>query len=159
MNRLQKFGVALAASVDPRIQAIDLLDPWGDWTTWTEKSTLIPEAERPEFRKPSFLEPLAPLDPLQWLPALAGRPLKLDDVLYETTTPAEAKAKIEAKLPPSALLVRYATKAQFQQQAIQNGQLVTWIQHQLNAQPHIPSENAVRSTPIQPAAHSPGTHN
>ena len=31
----------LAAAVDPRIKASDLLDPWGDWPDWIAKSTLI----------------------------------------------------------------------------------------------------------------------
>jgi hypothetical protein len=123
----------LAATVDPRIQAVDLLDPWGDWPDWVAKSKLVPDNERPDYEKPEFLQPLAPLDPVQWLPQLASRSLKLDDALYETTTPAEAKAKMEAVLPAASLLVRYPTQADFEKNAITDGKLVAWIQDQLLA--------------------------
>ena len=121
----------LAATVDPRIQAVDLLDPWGDWPSWMAKSKLVPENERGDLLKPERLQALAPLDPVHWLPALNGHPLKLDDALYENNTPAQAKAKIEAALPGHALLVRYPTQANFDKNAIADGQLVHWLQNQL----------------------------
>lgn len=121
----------LAATVDPRIQAVDLLDPWGDWPAWMAKSKLVPENERGDLLKPERLQALAPLDPVHWLPVLNGHQLKLDDALYENNTPAEAKAKIEAALPAHALLVRYPTQADFDKNAIADGQLVRWLQDQL----------------------------
>ncbi len=121
----------LAATVDPRIQAVDLLDPWGDWPVWMAKSKLIPENERGDLLKPERLQALASLDPIHWLPTLTGRPLKLDDALYENNTPAEAKAKIEAALPVHTLLARYSTQADFDKNAIADGQLVHWLQNQL----------------------------
>jgi hypothetical protein len=127
----------LAATVDPRIQAVDLLDPWGDWPAWMAKSKLVPENERGDLLKPERLQALAPLDPLHWLPALNGHSLKLDDALYENNTPAEAKAKIEAALPAHALLVRYPTQADFDKNAIADGQLVRWLQDRLQNQTQI----------------------
>jgi cephalosporin-C deacetylase-like acetyl esterase len=123
----------LAATVDSRIQVVDLLDPWGDWPDWIAKSKLVPDNERPEYQRPEYLKPLEHLDPIQWLPQLAGRPLKLDDALYETTTPPEAKAKIEAALPTASLLVRYPTPGDFEKNALADGKLVAWIQEQLLA--------------------------
>lgn len=123
----------LAATVDPRIQAVDLLDPWGDWPDWIAKSKLVPANERHDYQRAEFLKPLESLDPTQWLPQLAGRPLKLDDALYESTTPSEAKAKIEAALPSTSLLVRYPTQADFEKNAVADGKLVAWIQEQLLA--------------------------
>lgn len=123
----------LAATVDPRIQAIDLLDPWGDWPVWMAQSKLVPEDERPGFLKPEFLEPLAPLDPIHWLFTLTGRSLKLDDALYETNTPPDAKAKMEASLPVGATLVRYAHRADFEENAVSDGKLVAWLETQLQA--------------------------
>jgi len=123
----------LAATVDSRIRAADLLDPWGDWPEWMAKSTLVPENERPNFLKSDYLQPLTPLDPIRWLPTLAGRPLKLDDALYETTTPAEAKAKIDASLPSGSVLVRYPTQTDYEKNALADGKLVSWIQETLLA--------------------------
>ena len=132
----------LAAMVDPRIQAIDLLDPWGDWPEWVAKSKLIPEDERASYLNPAYLKPLEPLDPLQWLKKLAGRPLKLDDALYETNTPAEAKAKIETAMPANALVVRYRSRTEFEANALSDGKLVDWIQAQLTDKTTEPKTNA-----------------
>ena len=129
----------LAATVDPRITAVDLLDPWGDWPGWMASSTLVPEEERAQYLKPQYLDSLAPFDPVRWLPLLAGRPLKVDDALYETGTPVASKRKIDAALPSSGLLIRYATKTEFDSKAVADGKLLDWIQQQ-----NIPS--AVTST-------------
>ncbi|MBV9573353.1 MAG: alpha/beta hydrolase, partial [Acidobacteriales bacterium] len=48
----------LAASVDDRIKALDLLDPWGDWPDWMAKSTIVPEKERADYLQPAFLQRL-----------------------------------------------------------------------------------------------------
>ena len=123
----------LAATVEPRIKAVDMLDPWGDWPEWMQKSSLVPEAERASFLKPDSLERLAPLDPVTWLPSLKSLALKLDDAQFETGTPAAAKLRIEAALPSSALLVRYTSSADFNTNAIADGKLLTWIQGQLKS--------------------------
>jgi hypothetical protein len=36
----------LASAVDPRIKALDVLDPWGDWPTWMATSPFVPEDTR-----------------------------------------------------------------------------------------------------------------
>jgi hypothetical protein len=125
----------LAASVDPRITAVDLMDPWGDWSEWFANSKLVPQAERADFLKPEFLEALVPLDPLQWLPKIKDKAVKVDDVMYETGTPPEAKARIESALPGSALLVRYKSPEEFQENALKDGKLVDWINQQLTDRP------------------------
>jgi hypothetical protein len=121
----------LAATVDSRIQAVDLLDPWGDWAEWMARSSLVPDRERADFLKPEYLAPLVPLDPVHWLPTLAGHSLKMDDALYETATPLAAKSRMEAALPASALLVHYRTKTDFDKDALADGKLIAWIQEQL----------------------------
>jgi hypothetical protein len=140
-NRIGIFGqgsgatiAGLAAIADPRIQAVDLLDPWGDWPAWLAESKLVPEQERPGFLSPEFLEPLEPLDPVRWLPSLKGRALKLDDAVYEDETPPNAKQRINASLPPGALLVRYPTRSDFQKNALEDGHLVSWIKDRLGSQ-------------------------
>jgi cephalosporin-C deacetylase-like acetyl esterase len=125
----------LTATVDARIQAVDLLDPWGDWPTWMAGSRLIPEEERVAFLKPEYLDSLIPLDPVLWLPKLKGRALKLDDALFEKGTPVQSKARIEAALPASARLQRYETQADFERNALANGQLVAWLQDEVSLAP------------------------
>ena len=123
----------LAATVDRRIQVLDLLDPWGDWPAWMAHSRLVPEQERADFLKPSFLEPLASLDPVRWLPELHVRSVKMDDALFETDTPPEAKKKMESALH-GAVLKRYSTRDDFQRGALADGQLIQWFQSELLAQ-------------------------
>jgi acetyl esterase/lipase len=137
-KRLGIFGqgagatiAGLAATVDPRFEAIDLLDPWGDWPAWMAESRLIPDQERAELLGPTHLAALAPLDPIHWLPTLAGRSLKIDDAFFDSGTPAKAKERIESAVPASAKIVHYATHADFEKNAIADGQLVMWIQQQL----------------------------
>jgi hypothetical protein len=136
----------LAATADPSIQAVDLLDPWGDWPMWMAESKLVPEQERPGFLTPAFLKPLEPLDPVRWLPNLAGRSLKLDDAAYETQTPARAKAKIDASLPHNAVLVRYPTRSDFEKNAIEDGKLISWLEERLRAQPAAELQRLPRSS-------------
>src|SRR5208337_3634238 len=64
----------LAAAADPRIKALDLHNPWGDWPDWLAKSRQIPEAERANFLEPHFLKRLEPLEPMRYLPELKSRP-------------------------------------------------------------------------------------
>ena len=66
MNSVGMFGVGAggtiavaAASVDPRLKAIDLLDPWGDWPVWLATSEVIPDEERPEYVKREFEKKVA----------------------------------------------------------------------------------------------------
>jgi hypothetical protein len=145
----------LAATADPRIRVVNLLDPWGDWPTWMAESKLVPEQERPGFLKPEFLKPLAPLDPLHWLPTLADRPLKLDDAMYEKETPASAKARIDSSLPPGALLVRYPTRSDFEKNAMEDGRLVSWIKDRLLAPTSVhPLSSAQVAGPLSQPTHS-----
>jgi acetyl esterase/lipase len=119
--------VGLTTTVDKRIQAVELMDPWGDWPTWLSSSPQISANERDEYRKPQFLEPLVPLDPLHWLPGLSGRQLKVDEALFEKVTPSASKARIESALPASALLVRYTSKDDFFRNALEDDRLLDWM--------------------------------
>jgi len=135
-SRIGMFGqgsggtiAILAASVDPRIKAINALDPWGDWPRWVEKSRLIPEDERPGYMIPSFLDKLTALDPVRILPNLTI-PVHIQDALYEKATPRDAKDRIESALAKSGTVARYATSSDFQG-AASNGQLLDWLKDQL----------------------------
>jgi len=120
----------LAAAVDPRIKSLDLVNPWGDWPDWMAKSTLIPENERPDFVKPEFLSSIAPLDPVEWLPKLKGRKIRLQEVEDVTVTPDEARKKIEAATPPNVEITHYDDTKAFAR-TISLGVGFDWIKLQM----------------------------
>jgi hypothetical protein len=107
MDRVGMFGegagatiAVMAASVDSRIKAIDLLNPWGDWPVWMAKSDVVPDEERASYLKSEFLHKVAGFDPVSLLPALKTPRIRLiqsnDDV---ANTPEAAKKHMEAALP------------------------------------------------------------
>jgi acetyl esterase/lipase len=72
MNRIGIFGegsggaiAILAAKADPRIKAVDTLDPWGDWPDFLAKSPVVlTDPNHADYLKPEFLKSVAPLDPV-----------------------------------------------------------------------------------------------
>ena len=120
----------LAAAVDPQIRSVDALEPWGDWPTWLAESSLIPEAERPNYLKPAFLASVAPLDPVQWLGKVQTKSTRLQFVLDDTVTPAAVAERMKAAVRPPAQVVEYPTKHQ-QYEALGGGRAFDWIKQQL----------------------------
>ena len=105
-TRIGMFGVGsggtiaiLAAAADPRIKTIDVIDPWGDWPDWMAKSSLVPEAERPNYLTPEFLKKVAPLDPLEWLPRLKSQKVRIQQVLDDSVTPRAVQQRIKEGRP------------------------------------------------------------
>jgi len=139
MSKVGMFGqgsgatiAILAATVEPRIKALDLLDPWGDWSEWMAKSSLIPEVERADYLKAEFLKQAARLDPVQWLPQLQSRPIRLQEVEDDSITPEVCRRRIEAAMPRSAELVRFSdTRALYA--ASGGGRLFQWIKQHVGA--------------------------
>jgi hypothetical protein len=137
MSRIGMFGVGsgatiaiLAAAADPRINAIDLIDPWGDWPEWMAKSSLIPEVERPNYLKPEFLKKVAPLDPVEWLPRLKSQHVRLQQILDDSVTPRVAQARMKAAASGIAQIVAYDTTQKFS--AAESGdKLLLWVKDQL----------------------------
>jgi hypothetical protein len=123
----------LAAEADPRIKALDLLDPWGDWPDWLRDSPSIPENERSSYTTTEFLKSVAPLDPVAYLPSMKGRKLRLQQLLTQPDTPKSAKETIAASVPDPAELVRY-TNAQDLLKAWQTTGLSGWLKQQLRPQ-------------------------
>lgn len=115
MNRVGMFGTGsgatiaiLASAADPRIKAIDVFNPWGDWPVWAAKSWVIPEEERGndllvnKYIDPEFLKVVAPLDPVRWLPSVKAQSLRIQSVQSEATVPAETQKKIAEAAPAGA---------------------------------------------------------
>ncbi|HXM60275.1 MAG TPA: hypothetical protein VN950_05420 [Terriglobales bacterium] len=137
MSRIGMFGVGsggtiaiLAAAADPRIKTIDVIDPWGDWPEWMAKSSVIPEAERPNYLKPEFLKKVAPLDPVQWLPQLTSQHVRLQQVLDDSVTPKVAQQRIRAVAPGTARTVTFRTTRQFSE-AESGDRLLRWLKDRM----------------------------
>lgn len=120
MSRVGMFGVGsggsvaiLASAVDPRLIAVDLLGPWGNWPTWLAQSKIVPDAEREPFLKKEFLEGVALLDPVAWLPKSQAKALRLQDVRRNVSIPDEAQAKLEGAAPDFAVVNQYGNGRAF----------------------------------------------
>jgi hypothetical protein len=124
----------LTAAVDPRIKAIDVLGPWGDWPDWMATSSIIPENERPNFVKPDFLKNIAPLDPVLWLPQLKAQRIRIQNIADDTITPKAARDRIESAAPSTAKVQRYDSTRQFYA-AASAGRVFQWVKDQLRQIP------------------------
>ena len=141
LSRVGMFGAGSGATIailtavaDPRIKALDLLDPWGDWPDWMAGSSLIPEVERPDYLKPEFLQRVSGLDPVRHLPQLSSRDIRLQHVMDDSATPPICKQRIESAAPPSVQIIHYdTTRALFS--ASSGGRLFQWIKKQLQSSP------------------------
>ncbi len=162
MGRVGIFGsgsgatiAVLAAAVDPQINAVDGLQPWGDWPTWLAKSSLIPEAERAAYLKPEFLASVAPLDPIQWFARVQTKFLRLQFALDNTVTPAAAVQHMKAAVPSSAQVLVYPTEHQ-RFQLLSGGRAFDWIKEQLH--PPAAHTETARADDKEPKAQNERTH-
>lgn len=121
----------LASTVEPRIRAIDALQPWGDWPTWLAKSSLIPEAERATYLQPTFLAAMVPLEPFARANRIQAKSLRVQLVMDDAVTPAAAVRRMKAELPAFAEVVEYDTKHR-QYEALGGGHAFDWIKQQLS---------------------------
>jgi hypothetical protein len=124
----------LAASVDPRIQVLDLLNPWGDWPDWLKQSSWVPENERPDYLRPEFLENVAAFDPVQVLPKLTTPVVRLQQVKDDRITPTAAREKIAAALPHGAAFVQSDSWPEYMK-TFKEQNLWGWVKEKLAGQP------------------------
>jgi len=165
LSRVGMFGegsgatiALLAAATDPRIKAIDLLDPWGDWPDWMRDSTVIPDNERRNYLKPEFLQKVAGLDPVQWLPQLKDQRVRIQHVMDDTATPKAAKDRIDSVAPASATVVRYDDNMRLFDAAA-GGRIFEWVKAQLrSAPPPSPAAAILQKVTTAPPAREAG-HN
>lgn len=120
----------LAAAADPRITALDLMDPWGDWPDWLRASLQIPEAERASYLRPDFLNRVSALDPVDYLPQLKGRAMHIQQVLSDPVTPTDAKNRIAAAVPEASAVVRYPNPAE-EAEALGSNGILGWLGSEL----------------------------
>jgi len=122
----------LASAADSRIKVLDLLDPWGDWPTWMASSPFVPENERTEYGKPEFLQKAAALDPVDWLPRVRAKTVRLQDALFESTTPRTSKEKLRAAAPSRTTVLIYKTEEEFNA-IVRSKKDLEWIEHELGS--------------------------
>ena len=123
----------LAAAADSRIRVLDLMDPWGDWPDWLKGSRQIPEEERPTYLKPEFLQSVAGLDPVNYLPQLKDRAIHIQQVLSDTVTPPAAKDKIAGAVAEATVAARYPDEKE-EAKALGKDGIVGWLADQLHSQ-------------------------
>jgi pimeloyl-ACP methyl ester carboxylesterase len=124
----------LAASADPRIRVLDLMNPWGDWPDWLKGSLQIPEAERANYLKPEFLARVSTLDPVSYLPQLKDLAIQIQQVLADPVTPQPARDKIAAAVSEPGTVTRYASVAD-EAKALGSQGIVGWIATKLHSSP------------------------
>jgi hypothetical protein len=122
----------LAGHADPRIKALDLLDPWGDWPDWLRESPAVPDEERAKYTAPEFLKSVAKLDPVAYLPSLKT-PIRLQQTLSEPVMPKTPRERIATSVRDQRLLTRYANPEVLMQAWKVEG-LSGWIKQQLRSQ-------------------------
>jgi|SRR5208282_2637264 len=154
MNRVGMFGqgsgasiAILASAVDPRIKVLEVMDPWGDWPAWLATSPFVPENERAEYVKPEFLKKVATLEPLEWLPKIQAKKLRLDQELFDTVTPKAIQEKLRAAAPAGTSVMLYKNMEELKA-AFGDGKNLQWIQHELQSGPDAgTSGNAAAAQP------------
>jgi len=124
----------LAASVDPRIVAIDLLNPWGDWEQWLAKSPLVPKEERSRFITKEFQSKLTAVEPLNYLLRLTKTKIRMQFVKSDPITPDVCIQKLMAAVPKTAEAVQYPGVVAFRE-GVGGGRLFAWLGQQMGTKP------------------------
>ena len=139
MNRVGMFAQGSGASigiltsaVDNRIKVLDVLDPWGDWPTWMKLSPFVPEDERRDYLSKEFLDKVAPLDPVAWLPKVQAQKFRMQDALFDVNTPSVSKEKLRAAAPKGSEVTIYKTVVDFNSM-VHSGKELEWIETQLRS--------------------------
>jgi hypothetical protein len=137
MNRVGMFGqgsggsiAILASAVEPRIKAVDVLNPWGDWPEFFSKSAFIQEASRAKYTAPEYLSKVSSLDPLAWLPKMKAQSVRIQDVRMSGPMPDELQQSLEEAAPATAEIDQYGDSAALVPHAA-GGALFSWIKTRL----------------------------
>jgi hypothetical protein len=137
MDRVGMFGqgsggtiAILAAAADPRIKALDVLTPWGDWPNWLAKSTIVPDDERANYLTPEFLARVAQLDPVLWLAKVKAKSVRIQNVRKESKVPDSSQQRVEAAAPDIAEINQYGDGGALYPMAA-GGKLFDWLKEHL----------------------------
>jgi hypothetical protein len=132
-SRIGMFGqgsggtiALLAASVEPRLKAVDVLDAWGDWPDWYAASPIVPSFQRGELNKTEFLHPLEAMDPVNMLPTLDPSRVRFQEVTLNPVNPDAAKIKLRAAARNHPL-IQYSTEQDYRERAMKDGAILQWL--------------------------------
>jgi hypothetical protein len=151
MKRVGMYGqgsggtiAILASAVDPRIKALDVLTPWGDWPHFFAQTRYVAPEQRARFSSPDFLAGIAALEPLTWLPKVKARSVRVQDVRKSGPMPDESQVRLEAVAPETALIDEYGDPAAHVPHATGAG--FVWLRTELqpDARPQAALEPAER---------------
>ena len=154
MDRVGMFGegsggaiAILAAAADSRIKVVDALDPWGDWPNFLAKANFLQEdPAKARYVTPEFLNSVAPLDPVKWLPSLKI-PVRVQQVRQNEAVPIEAKESIKNAAPKQVEVVRFEAVSDLHKREGQ-GQLFDWVKAHLPAATPAPAVSETRKTSV-----------
>ena len=142
MNRVGMYGqgsggtiAILSAAIDKRIQAVDVMDPWGDWPEWLALVPQISESERSNYLKTEFLAKVAPLDPVRWMANLKNRPFRIQESIFDATIPEVVRRRILASAPSTAETALYADPKEYAAKVSSNGKMLDWLKVSLASHP------------------------
>jgi hypothetical protein len=121
----------LASAADPRIKALQVLGPWGDWPDWLAQSKVVPEAERATYLKPEFQKSVAPLDPVLWLPRVKAESIRVENVETYRMVPQVCERKIEDAAPKNAQIDDFGDSRAMLLKMSSEGELFGWLKDQL----------------------------
>jgi len=140
MSRVGMYGTGsgasiaiMAASVDPRIKALELFSPWGDWPQWLAESKFVPADERKDYVKPEFLKSVEILEPVKWLPELKTQKVRMDFLKVNPITPPAATELLRLAAPENVDIVTYESGEAFLEQVGMKGTTFDWLKAQLTA--------------------------
>jgi len=143
VSTVRVFGIGsgatvgiLAAAADPRIEVLDLVNPWGEWPMWLRTSSMVAPEERAEFLKPEFLAKVAPLDPVKWLPKLTTQQIRLQIIDESVGAQKLAMDSVASAAPKNAKVVHFATVAQHKTATVADRGSFQWVKEQM--EPPIP---------------------
>ena len=120
----------LAAALNSKVKAVDVINPWANWPDWMRQSTLIPEEERANFLKPDYLSRISYLDPLVWLPKLADKPLELQLIMSDPQNPEACLRSIAKAAPAGARVIQFPDSRVYAE-SFTNGHAFDWIKRTL----------------------------
>jgi hypothetical protein len=152
MDRVGMFGqgsggtiAILASAVDPRIKAIDVLTPWGDWPQFFAKTHFISKEAREKYLAPDFLAKVATLDPLDSIKNSKAKNIRLQNVRKSGPMPDELQERMEAAAPPRAIINQYGDPSALVPHA-SGGAIFEWIHAQLQPglAPQVAQESSQR---------------
>ena len=121
----------LVSGVDPSHESARNARSLGRFAPpWLATSPFVPEAERPDYLSPAFLKKMAPLDPLDWMPKIQAKQIRLDIELFDTVTPRTAREKLQTNVSQGSSVKSYKTIDDFKA-AFNDGNNLEWIQREL----------------------------